>query len=237
MGSILIVLADAQPLIRDGLRLALHRENGIEVIAEASNGAEALLLGQVIRPAVMILDADLLRLDGDGLPTRLRETNPLLKLIAMFANPDRSALLELSGAGVTGFVSKSANPIEYLNAVRAVLGGGCYFSRSLLQVAMERSFAAVAVDAEFGLTARERQVLGLICGGYSNKDIARGLALSVRTVETHRLNIRKKTQAERLRDLVRVARQLGLDDSAMPRRSLAVELHPRAVSKAQTITG
>jgi DNA-binding NarL/FixJ family response regulator len=95
------------------------------------------------------------------------------------------------------------------------MGGGTYFSQSLAQAAFQRRRIATGSAARFGLTGREIEVLRFICGGFSNKDIARRLDLSVRTVETHRLNIRKKTQAERLRDLVNVARQLGLDGAEL----------------------
>jgi two-component system, NarL family, nitrate/nitrite response regulator NarL len=213
--TIRIVVADGQPMIRAGLRLSLEGQGKFQIVAEAENGQEALLASSASRPDVLVLDANLKRIASLELIGRLLETQSQLRIIVMFPLNETADMPAFLEAGAHGFVSKAASPIEFINAVQAAMGGGTYFSQSLVQLAFQKRQAAAEPISSFGLTGREVEVLRFICGGFSNKDIARRLDLSVRTVETHRLNIRKKTRAERLRDLVSIARQLGLDGAAL----------------------
>lgn len=217
-----IVVADGQPIIREGLRISLERQSGFQLVAETENGQEALLACQALRPDVLILDASLRRIGSLDLVVRLLEIQMQLRIIVMFPPGELSEMPGFVAAGAHGFVSKSASPPEFINAVHAAMGGGAYFSQNLVQVAFQKRCASAGVVGNFGLTGREIEVLRFIGGGFSNKDIARRLELSVRTVETHRLNIRKKTRAERLRDLVTVARQLGLDGAEAAASPLAL---------------
>jgi two-component system, NarL family, nitrate/nitrite response regulator NarL len=209
--TVRIVVADGQPIIREGLRISLERQGAFLIVAEAENGQEALLASTASRPDILLLDANLKRIGSLELVTRLVETQSQLRIIVMFPQNETTEMQAFMEAGAHGFVSKAASPIEFINAVHAAMGGGTYFSQSLARLAFHKRRIAADSVTGFGLTGREIEVLRFICGGFSNKDIARRLDLSVRTVETHRLNIRKKTRAERLRDLVSVARQLGLD--------------------------
>jgi DNA-binding NarL/FixJ family response regulator len=209
--TVRIVVADGQPIIREGLRILLERQGAFQIVAEAENGQEALLASSASRPDVLVLDAGLKRITSLELVTRLLETQSQLRIIVMFPLGETAGMQAFMEAGAHGFVSKAASPVEFINAVHAAMGGGTYFSQSLARLAFQKRRIAAEPVAGFGLTGREIEILRFICGGFSNKDIARRLDLSVRTVETHRLNIRKKTRAERLRDLVSVARQLGLD--------------------------
>jgi DNA-binding NarL/FixJ family response regulator len=209
---ITIIVADSQPIIREGLRTALERGGDMIVVAEAEDGFSAPLATYSVQPNVVILESGLKRLDCLDAVKRIRLQAPATRILITFLAEDCFEIQAFVEAGVAGFIAKSASPQEYQNAVRTLVGGGSYFSKSLMnsifsQKRMMRSGANL-----YGLTNRETEILRLICGGYSNKDVARRLDLSVRTVETHRLNIRKKTNAGRLRDLVAVARQLGLID-------------------------
>lgn len=217
-----IVVADGQPIIREGLRISLERQREFQIVAEAENGQEALLASHASRPDILILDAALKRLGSLDLARRLLETQPHLRIIVMFSSGELGDMPAFIAAGAHGFVSKAALPVEFIHAVHAAIGGGTYFSRSLVGAAFHRQCAPASIAGNFGLTGREIEVLRFIGGGFSNKDIARRLQLSVRTVETHRLNIRKKTRAERLRDLVMIARQLGLDGAESPAPSLTL---------------
>jgi DNA-binding NarL/FixJ family response regulator len=212
--TVRIVVADAQPMIREGLRISLERQGAFQVVAQAENGQGALLASSASRPDILVLDSNLKRIASLELVARLAQTQSLLRIIVMFPLGETNEMLAFMEAGAHGFVSKAAAPVEFINAVHAAMGGGTYFSQSLARIAFQKRRIAAAPMASFGLTGREVEILRFICGGFSNKDIARRLELSVRTVETHRLNIRKKTRAERLRDLVSVARQLGLDGIA-----------------------
>ena len=210
--KITVIVADSQPIIREGLRISLERNGDIEVIAEAEDGYAATLAANSYRPNVIILDATLRKLETFDVVTRVRAQCPETKILVTFMSEDPFEVQAFVDAGVGGFIAKTAAPTEYMNAVRTLIGGGSYISNTLMQSVLGQRRTSRGGANIFGLTSRETEILRLICGGFSNKDIARRLDLSVRTVETHRLNIRKKTSAGRLRDLVHVARQLGLSD-------------------------
>jgi DNA-binding NarL/FixJ family response regulator len=210
--KITVVVADGQPIIREGLRISLERSGEIDVVAEADDGYAATLAASSYRPAVIILDANLRKLETFEVVTRIRTQSPETRILVTFLSEDPFEVQAFVDAGVGGFIAKTATPTEYQNAVRTLMGGGSYISNALMQSVFGQRRTSRGGANIFGLTARETEILRLICGGFSNKDIARRLDLSVRTVETHRLNIRKKTSAGRLRDLVHVARQLGLSD-------------------------
>lgn len=211
-----VIVADTQPIIREGLRTALERSGDIEVVAEAEDGYAATLAANSYRPNVIILDATLRKLECFDVVTRIRAQCPETRILVTFLSEDPFEIQAFVEAGVGGFIAKTAAPTEYQNAVRSLMGGGTYFSNTLMQAMFGQRRSTRGGANIFGLTSRETEVLRFICGGFSNKDIARRLDLSVRTVETHRLNIRKKTSAGRLRDLVHVARQLGLSDIETP---------------------
>jgi two-component system, NarL family, nitrate/nitrite response regulator NarL len=205
-----VLVADGQPIIREGLRISLERGGDILVVAEAEDGYAATLAASTHLPQVIILDSALRKLDCFEVVKRIRNQVPDARILITFLSEDSFEIQAFVEAGVSGFIAKTAAPQEYQNAVRTLVGGGSYFSNTLMTSLFNQKRIMRSGANLFGLTARETEILRLICGGFSNKDVARRLQLSVRTVETHRLNIRKKTSAGRLRDLVHVARQLGL---------------------------
>ncbi|AWN40882.1 response regulator transcription factor [Methylobacterium durans] len=146
--------------------------------------------------------------------TGLRERLPALRTLIAFealTAPDLNTLLE---AGADGFVARSASPHSICTALLALVEGAA-------SLAEAREIPAPEAPDALGLTPREAEVLRFLSAGFSNKEVARRLTLSVRTVETHRLNLRRKTQTGRLKDLVSLARQLGLSpvvDSDTARR-------------------
>jgi DNA-binding NarL/FixJ family response regulator len=159
-----------------------------------AGNAVALVFLDEIRPA-----------DGIARIAGLKERQPELRTLVAFGALTADDLRALLAAGADAFVARSKSLREVGAALRALAkGSGCL-------VPPEQP-AAVAVDQSeaLGLTPREVEVLRFLCAGFSNKEVARRLALSVRTVETHRLNLRRKTQTGRLKDLVSLARQLGL---------------------------
>ena len=213
-----IVVADGHPIIREGLRTALERHGLYEVVAEAEDGYAATLVANAQKPDVIILDSGLRKLECYDVVTRIRAQSPTTRILVTFISHEAFEIQALIEAGVSGFVNK---------AVQALMGDGTYFSGSLATHLYARRNTRQMLHNSFGLTNRETEVLRFICSGFSNKDVARRFQLSVRTVETHRLNIRKKTGAARLRDLVHVARQLDLVDTE-PRSALVIPLQGSA---------
>ncbi|CAN1537595.1 CitB Response regulator containing a CheY-like receiver domain and an HTH DNA-binding domain [Rhabdaerophilaceae bacterium] len=207
-----IVIVDAHPITREGLRISLEREPDLSIVGEGSDGQAAALLGVSLRPDVMILDSALKHLDCMTLVRRLQAQLPGIHIVVTFPLEEPLGLPAFVEAGVSGFLARSATPRECINAVRSVVGGGTYVSNGLMPVMVGQRRVQSGGAGAFGLTAREIEILRFICDGYSNKEIARRLDLSVRTVETHRLNVRKKTKATRLYDLVHIARQIGVSE-------------------------
>ncbi|WP_284178551.1 response regulator transcription factor [Rhabdaerophilum sp. SD176] len=209
-----VVLADRHPFIREGLRLALERSERISVVAEAEDGYAAALAAKSQKPDVVILDSAITKLDCVETINRILLNGYRPGIVVIIDSIDPVELHYLIRAGANGLLVKTASPCEYVNAVLSVSSGGSYFSSPItghLFVQQERLSRGTNA---FALTDREVEVLRLICQGFSNKDIARRCDLSVRTVETHRFNIRKKTNAPRVRDLVQIAQQLGLMERA-----------------------
>lgn len=205
-----VLVVDSQPIVRAGLKMALEATDACKVVAEAGDGYAAIMAARQTKPNIVLLDANLTKMDAHDATASMIALPEPPRIIVCFVSEDAFEVRQLVQAGVTGFISKSAEPEEFLNAVRAVHGGGNYISGSLMSsifAGRETSMAGVNV---YGLTQREVEVLSLLADGFSNKEVARRLDLSVRTVETHRLNIRKKTKAGTLSDLVRIARKLGL---------------------------
>ncbi|GJE02274.1 response regulator transcription factor [Methylobacterium isbiliense] len=131
----------------------------------------------------------------------LRERHPRLKVLVAFLTAEAQTLIALAQAGADAFVARSAPPQDVCAAILALAGG-----EPLPGGAAPQADAA----ADLGLTPREAEVLRFLSAGFSNKEVARRLTVSVRTVETHRLNLRRKTKTGRLKDLVQLARQMGL---------------------------
>ncbi|WP_407520949.1 response regulator transcription factor [Methylobacterium oryzisoli] len=138
---------------------------------------------------------------GAAAVAALRERHPGLKVLVAFLAADAQALIDLAQAGADAFVARSAAPRDVCAAILALAGGAA------LQGGVQ---AGTDAAADLGLTPREAEVLRFLSAGFSNKEVARRLTVSVRTVETHRLNLRRKTKTGRLKDLVQLARQMGL---------------------------
>ena len=159
--------------------------------------------------------AGLTRLDAYETTARLRMLNPAPRVIICYVQEDAFEVQQLVQAGATGFIAKDANPGEFANAVRAVSGGGTYFPNALASALFSLQGKALGGCNVYGLSQRETEILRFLADGSSNKEVARRLGLSVRTVETHRLNIRKKTKAGTLSDLIRIAKAMRLTAAAV----------------------
>lgn len=173
-------------------------------------------LASLAGPAVALVFLDEARLaDGVARIVGLKERQPALRVLVSFKALTADDVRAVLGAGADAFVARSKSPRELGTAIVALAEGADCLVR------MDPVPAAEVMDGQ-GLTPREAEVLRFLSAGFSNKEVARRLTLSVRTVETHRLNLRRKTQTGRLKDLVSLARQLGLSpvvDGEPARRS------------------
>ncbi|MES2819462.1 MAG: response regulator transcription factor [Pseudomonadota bacterium] len=198
-----IVLIDDHALVRDGIRSLLALMPQFEVIGEAGSGAEALELLQRVQPDILLMDIGLRDINGLELTKRLRQQFPALKVLILSMYDNQEYVTTSVEVGASGYVLKEAPSREIIAAIEAIAAGGSFFSAEIA-----RKLARRAPEPE-GLTPREREVLLMLAQGLNNKNMARALQISVRTVETHRLSIRRKLDIDKPADLVKQALEHG----------------------------
>lgn len=201
--AIRVLLVDDHQLVRDGLHSRLGETPGIEVVGEAGTGQEALALAASLQPDLVLLDIGLPDMSGLDVAARLGEVAPGTRALMLSMYDNREYVLSALRAGAAGYVLKDATSKEIIAAIRAVAAGASYCSASLTTA------LATGGSEPPTLTEREREILILVAKGNSNKRIAQQLDVSVRTVETHRLNLRKKLGIETPAGLIRYALQQG----------------------------
>ena len=201
--DIRILLVDDHQLVRDGLHSRLGETPGICVVGEAGTGAEALALTAKLQPDLVLLDIGLPDMSGLDVAERLPAVAPSTRALMLSMYDNREYVISAMRAGAAGYVLKDASSKEIIAAIRAVAAGGSYYSAPLTTA------LATGGSEPPLLTEREREILILVAQGNSNKRIAQQLDVSVRTVETHRLNLRKKLGVETPAGLIRYALQQG----------------------------
>lgn len=206
-----ILIADDHPVLRSGLRVLLAADPELEVIGEAGTGEETLRLAEELRPDVVLLDIGMPGESGIETVRRLKAELPALKVLFLTMHEEEGMLLEALGAGGDGYLIKRADEAEIIQAIRAVRRGDVYvhpaMTRALLSQAETTGRPQEPVEP---LTSREIDVLRLLARGNTNRQIAELLALSVRTVESHRANLMGKLGLSSRVELVTYAEEHGL---------------------------
>jgi two-component system, NarL family, response regulator NreC len=201
-----VLLADDQGIVRRGMRALLETEPGIEIVAEASDGQEALRLCETTHPDVVILDVAMPSLNGIDVATQARKRRPDLGVIVLSMYADESYVVRALSAGARGYLLKEATDDDLLPAVRAVAAGRSFFSPAvsamLLEDYMRHLQQRGLEDSYHLLTDREREVLQLLAEGRTNKEVAAALDVSVSTVETHRSNLMQKLNLHNTAEIV-----------------------------------
>jgi two-component system, NarL family, response regulator LiaR len=201
MRPIRVLIADDHAVVRQGLRTFLELQDDIDVVADVSDGEDALAEVRERSPDVVLMDLVMPRVDGVEATRRIREERPSTRVIALTSFLDDDKLFPAVRAGAAGYLLKDVEPQELVKAIRTVYAG-----EALLHPAVTARLMAEFADrghspARDDLTGRERQVLGLIARGLSNKLIARELGISEKTVKTHvsnllaKLGVTDRTQA------------------------------------------
>ena len=205
-----VLVVDDHAVVREGIRHVLAGEPGFEVVGEAANGEQALALARSQRPDVAVLDVTMPGESGLRVAPKLRAAVPGARVLIMSMHENAEYVREGVRAGASGYLLKDSAAAELRLAVRAVHAGGTYFST---HAALGLSGAVVpppaaepeppALASADGLTARERDVLGGIARGLTNKEIAAELGISHRTVETHRESLMRKLNIRTVAGLTR----------------------------------
>ncbi len=205
MNAIRLVLADDHSTIRDALKLLLSAQPDFQVVGEAVDGQRAVDAAVALRPDVLLMDVSMPGMNGLHATAAIRKLAPSVKVLTLTRHAEESHLGELLRAGVAGYALKQSSSTELMNAIRIVASGRPYLDPELNTGLMDLVVQGRTKKKPATLTPRETEVLRSTAWGYSNKEIASKLGLSVKTVEVHKTNgMRKLGMSSRLQ-LVRYA--------------------------------
>jgi DNA-binding NarL/FixJ family response regulator len=219
MKRLRILLADDHKVVRDGLRLLIDSQRDMRVVGEAGTGKEALQQARDLKPDVAVMDLSMPELNGLQATERLRADCPAVKVVALTVHEDPSYLLQLCKAGAVGYVLKRSAGDDLIRAIRAVAGGGLHFDPTVASKALTSRLGESPGKAGLhpgDLSEREKEVLILVAWGYSNKETAGDLGLSIKTVETYRVRISDKLGLRSRTQIVQYALRQGWLNEAHP---------------------
>lgn len=211
MGAIKVLLTDDHLLVRSGIKNILEQASDIKVVAEASNGQEAITAVKLQRPDVVLLDIQMPVMDGIDTCKQLKKTWPDIKILMLTVHEEELYALRLIEAGALGYITKRADIDELHKAVRLVSKGSMYLSDQCKDQIIHQFLQKKGkTDILGALSDREIQVFYLIVQGQKTKDIANDLGLSIKTVANHRYHILQKLNLERTVDLISFAHRHNL---------------------------
>jgi two-component system response regulator NreC len=202
-----ILLADDHVTVRHGLRLLLDSQPDMIVICEASDGSAAMQNAIALKPDVIVMDISMPGMNGLAATRALKQKQPDITIVTLTRHSDDAYVQELLRAGVSGYVLKQSAPAELLQAIRAAAAGRLYLDSALTARVTARLLGRTNKENKPAATLsdRESEVLRLIASGYSNKEIAGQLSLSVKTVEAHKANAMRKLGLRGRIDIVKYA--------------------------------
>jgi two-component system, NarL family, response regulator NreC len=212
--KIRVLIADDHGIVRKGLRLQLEQNNDFEVIAEATDGREAVRLAEELTPDVVIMDIAMPNLNGIEATTQLVKKNPQVGVIILSMYSDETYLMRTLAAGAKGYLLKDSADVDLHRAVQVVAEGKPFFSPAIADTLLEdymRQLQQRGLQDSYDLlTEREKEILQLLAEGKSNKDVAGILNLSTNTVETHRTRIMQKLDLHSTAEIVLYAVRKGI---------------------------
>jgi DNA-binding NarL/FixJ family response regulator len=212
MKQIRVLLADNHTLVRAGLRALLQNIEGIEVVAEAGDGHEALHLIEVHQPDVVLMDIAMPKMNGLEATSRVVKECPNVRVMILSMHANEEYVLQSLRRGAMGYVLKDAAISELQLALRAISQGETYLSPEVSKHVIGDYLRRVGDESNCveQLTSRQREILQLIAEGRTTKEIAEVLYISVKTVETHRMQLMKRLGIHDVAGLVRYALRIGL---------------------------
>lgn len=204
-----ILIAEDHLSVREGFRLIIESQEDMEVVGEAGDGRTAVEMARALQPDIVLMDISMPELNGLKASAKLKRVAPDIKILTLTRHTDEAYLKELMQAGVSGYVLKQSATTELIHAIHAIAGGGSYLDPAMTG----KVFAGYAEKPNklrgetrgANLTIRESEVLRHIALGYSNKEIADKLNISVKTAETHKANCLKKLNIKSRKEIISYA--------------------------------
>ena len=215
MNKIRVLLADDHTILRDGIRALLDDQADIEVIGEAEDGLSTVKMVAKLKPDVVIMDIAMPMLNGLEATRQIQRDYPQVKVLILTMHENEEYIRQVLAAGALGYVLKDAAAHDLLGAIRAVHRGEAVLSPAITRLVIEdylRWGDIRPADISNGLTPREREILQLIAEGYTNKEIAEILSLSVKTIQSHRGNLMSKLDLHDRGELIKYAIQKKIID-------------------------
>jgi DNA-binding NarL/FixJ family response regulator len=201
-----VILADDHDLVRGGIAGLIELLPGVEVMAEASSGEELLALLEGMAPDLVITDIQMPGIDGLEAVGRIRREHPALPILVLSMHDTADFVQRAVASGANGYLMKNAAPSELQHAVQSMLVTGSYFNAKVARMLLEK----VETCGDDGLTARQVEILAMVAGGLSSKEIGYELGLSPKTVDVHRARIMERLQVRDVASLTRYAVRRGL---------------------------
>ncbi len=206
-----VALCDDHRIITQGLQLLLAGTPGVECVGTADSGRDLFFLLEHIPVDLVLLDLDMPVMGGTEVLRRLKETRPRVKVVILTMHDEPAVVRDLMDRGADGYLLKTCGRDELLRAVQAVKDGNRHFSTAITEGLLRQRMEKSVGDGRLReLTTREREILGALAEGLSNKEIGERLFISARTVDTHRSNLMKKLGVHNVAGLVRLAMAEGL---------------------------
>lgn len=209
MTKIRIVLADDHPLIREGFKSLLNKSEKFEIVGEAENGRELVELAGRIKPDIILTDVKMPVMNGLDAIEELAKNFPVMKFIVLTMHEEREYIVNALKIGASGYLLKTIEGPELEKAITTIFQGGKYFSPIVTNILAE-TVKKPETNETSEITPREKEVLDLVAQGKSTKQIADQLGISIRTVESHRINMLKKMKVSNTAELIKKALELKL---------------------------
>ena len=208
MNKLRIIVAEDHKTVREGIKMLINSQPDMEVIDEAGDGETVVKMAEELTPDIVLMDVSMPEVNGLKATKRLKRIRPDIKILTLTRHTDDGYLQQLIQAGSNGYVLKQSAPTELIRAIRLVSQGDSYLDPALTEKVMGgyiRQSNALRGAKKIELTDRETEVLRLVAWGYSNKEIAARLEISVKTVEAHKANAMSKLDIKSRIDIVRYA--------------------------------